>query len=171
MVRDPRDPDEAIIEGRDLKRMVFESGIIGAGVLGAFYYGVKRYGLGPGPATLAFNTLTLSELAHSLSSRSPYKNVFGGQKLPPNKYLTQAILGMGALQAIISVVPAARRLLGTTPMTPADLAAVAAGVLLPLVINEATKPSYKPVEEDEEFDTEAKAQEAVTTQTIEEQPA
>jgi Ca2+-transporting ATPase len=144
MERDPRDPEEAIIEGRDLKRMAFESGVIGAGVLGAFYYGMQRYGLGPAPATLAFNTLTLSELAHSLSSRSPYKNVFGGQKLPPNKHLTRAILGMAALQAVVSVVPGARKLLGTTPMGLADLAAVGAGVILPLIVNEATKPSYKP---------------------------
>jgi Ca2+-transporting ATPase len=159
MERDPRDPEEAIIEGRDLKRMVFESGVIGVGVLGAFYYGMQRYGLGPAPATLAFNTLTLSELAHSLSSRSPYKNVFGGQKLPPNKHLTRAVLGMAALQALVSVVPGARKLLGTTPMGIADLAAVGAGVVLPLVVNEATKPSYKPprdlIEEDHRLETDS----------------
>ncbi len=144
MERNPRDPDEAIIEGRDLKRMAFESGIIGLGTLGAFIYGMRRYGLGPAPATLAFNTLTLNELAHSLSSRSKYRTVFGGQKLPPNKHLTRAILGMAALQAFVSVVPAARRLLGTTPLGLADLAAIGAGVVLPLIINEATKPAYEP---------------------------
>jgi Ca2+-transporting ATPase len=86
----------------------------------------------------------MSELAHAYSSRSHYRNVFGGIKLPPNKALLAAIGGMTALQAVVSVVPGARRLLGTTPMGLIDLVAVAAGVLGPLIINEATKPSIPP---------------------------
>lgn len=141
MSRDPRDPNEAIIAGNDLKRMIFESGTIGLGVMGAYYFGMRRYGIGPAAATLAFNTLTMSELAHAYSARSHYRNVFGGVKLPPNKALMAAIGGMTVLQAIVTVVPGARRLLGTTPMGLLDLVAVAAGVLGPLIINEATKPS------------------------------
>ena len=142
MERMPRDPDEAIIEGRDLKRMAFESGVIGAGTMGAYLWGLRRYGNGAAASTLAFNTLTLNELAHALSSRSSHRNVFTSRRaLPPNPHLTRAILGMGALQAVVSVVPAFRRLLGTTPLGMADLGAIAAGVLLPLVVNEATKPA------------------------------
>jgi len=141
MSREPRDPNEAIIAGNDLKRMIFESGIIGLGVMGAYYAGMRRYGIGPGAATLAFNTLTMSELAHAYSSRSHYRNVFGGIKLPPNKALLAAIGGMTVLQAVVSLVPGARRMLGTTPLGLIDLVIVAAGVLGPLIINEATKPS------------------------------
>jgi len=38
------------------------------------------------------------------------------------------------------VLPGGRRLLGTTPLGMADLVAIGAGVLGPLVINEFTKP-------------------------------
>ncbi|MGB5199813.1 MAG: cation-transporting P-type ATPase, partial [Sedimenticolaceae bacterium] len=144
MSRDPRDPDEPIIGGEDLKRMIFESGTIGLGVMGAYYAGMRRYGIGPAAATLAFNTLTMSELAHAYSSRSEYRNVFGGVKLPPNKALLAAIGGMTALQALVTWAPAARRLLGTTPLGMIDLAIIAAGVLGPLIVNEATKPSIPP---------------------------
>ncbi len=144
MERDPRDPNEAIIAGKDLKRMLFESGAIGLGTFGAYMFGVKRYGIGPAAATLAFNTLTYNELAHAISSRSHYRNVFGGQKLPPNKHLTAAIVGMAVLQVVVSVTPGARTLLGTTPLGMADLVAIGAGVLGPLIINEATKPGYHP---------------------------
>jgi Ca2+-transporting ATPase len=141
MERVPRDPDEAIIEGRDLKRMTFESGIIGVGTMGAYLWGMKRYGGGAAASTMAFNSLTLNELAHSFSSRSSHRNVFTGRSsMPPNPHLTKAILGMGALQAVVSIVPAFRRLLGTTPLGVADLGVLAASVLLPLVVNEATKP-------------------------------
>jgi len=144
MDRDPRDPEEAIITSKDLKRMLFESGVIGLGTFGAYMFGVKRYGIGPAAATLAFNTLTYNELAHAISSRSHNRNVFGGQKLPPNKQLTAAIVGMAVLQVLVSVVPGARTLLGTAPLGMADLVAIGAGVIGPLIINEATKPTYRP---------------------------
>ncbi|WP_295884993.1 HAD-IC family P-type ATPase [uncultured Thiohalocapsa sp.] len=143
MDRPPRDPEEAIITREDLKRMTFESGMIGLGTAGAFIYGMRRYGLGPAPSTLAFNTLVMNELTHALSSRSRYRNVFGGEKLAPNKHLTRAVLGMAALQVVVSVVPGARRLLGTVPLGWMDLAAIGAGVILPLIVNEATKPRYR----------------------------
>ncbi len=146
MDRDPRDPDEPIIGGHSLKRMIFESGTIGLGVMGAYYVGMRRYGIGPGAATLAFNTLTLNELAHAVSARSDYRHVFGGQKLPPNKALVAANLGMLALQAIVSLVPFARTLLGTTPLKLFDLGVIAAGVMIPLVINEGTKPAAPQLE-------------------------
>lgn len=136
----PRDPDEPIISGRSLKRMGFESAVIGVGTMGAYLYGVKRYGIGAAASTLAFNTLTFNELVHSFSSRSPYRNVIGGQHLPPNPHLKRAILAMGGLQALVSTLPTTRRLLGTTPLKGADLLVIAAGVLLPLLINELTKP-------------------------------
>ena len=54
-------------------------------------------------STMAFNSLTLNELAHSLSSRSKYRNVFGGQSLSPNPHLLRAIGGMAGLQALVSI--------------------------------------------------------------------
>jgi Ca2+-transporting ATPase len=166
MTRPPRDPEEAIIEGRDLKRMVFESGVIGLGTLGAYLYGLRRYGSPIAASTMAFNTLTMNELAHSLSSRSPYRNVLGGQKLPPNKHLTRAILGMAALQALVSVVPGARALLGTAPLALADLAAIGAGVVLPLIVNEATKPTYRPVADESQTEPEAGTSEEPSTAEV-----
>jgi len=141
MGRPPRDPAEPIIGRKDLRRMAFESGVISLGALGAYLYGLRRYGVGPAASTLAFHTLTATQLAHALSVRSPYRNVFGGQRLPSNPHLTRAMLGMGGLQVAASLIPAARRLLGTTPLGLADLLVIGAGVLLPLIINEAAKPA------------------------------
>jgi len=141
MERPPRDASQSIIDGRNLKRMTFESGVIGVGTMGAFLYGVRRYGPGAAASTLAFNALTFNELAHAASARSPYRNVFGGQSLQPNKHLTAAIGGMAAAQVVVSVVPGFRRLLGTAPMSAGDLLVLAVSVLGPLVINEWTKPA------------------------------
>jgi Ca2+-transporting ATPase len=47
---------------------------------------------------------------------------------------------MTGLQAAVNLVPGLRRMLGTAPLGPGDLLVIAAGTLLPLVVNEATKP-------------------------------
>jgi len=144
MTRPPRSPDEKIISGPDLKRMTFESGVIGAGTLAAYFYGLRRYGDPAAASTMAFNTLTLNELAHALSARSAHRSIVGGKPLPPNPHLTRALLGMGGLQAAAALIPALRRMLGTTPLGLVDLMVIAGGVIGPLIVNEATKPAAPP---------------------------
>jgi hypothetical protein len=56
-------------------------------------------------------------------------------------------VGTAALQGVVSYLPITRRLLGTTPLALMDLAVIAAGVIGPLIVNEATKPSYRPEHE------------------------
>jgi Ca2+-transporting ATPase len=155
----PRKPEDAIISGTDLRHMTIESGIIGVGTMAAYLYGLKRYGPGAAASTLAFNTLTLNELAHAYSSRSEYRHVFNrNTDLQPNPHLNKAILGMAGLQAIVSFLPGPRQILGTAPMGLIDLFVIAGGVLGPLVVNEALKPPMPKlitVEEEEEVEEEA----------------
>jgi len=141
MTKSPRKSDDQIISRKDLKNMTIESGIIGVGTMAAYIYGLKRYGPGAAASTLAFNTLTLNELAHAYSSRSEYRHVFNGSSdLQPNPHLNKAILGMAGLQALVSFLPGFRQILGTAPMGVVDLAVIAGGVLGPLIVNEALKP-------------------------------
>lgn len=142
----PRKPEDAIISGKDLKHMTIESGIIGVGTMAAYIYGLRRYGPGAAASTLAFNTLTLNELAHAYSSRSEHRHVFNRNSgLPPNPHLNKAILGMAGLQALVSFLPGFRRILGTAPMGVFDMLVIAGGVLGPLVVNEAMKPAMPAV--------------------------
>ena len=84
--------------------------------------------------------------------------------------LLAAIGGMTALQVMVSVLPGARRLLGTTPIGLIDLVIVAAGVLGPLIVNEATKPS-PPLDADEETEADAEGAQATEKNTTQEQAA
>lgn len=141
MFKPPRKSEDVIISGKDLTKMTIESGIIGVGTMAAYIYGLRRYGPGAAASTLAFNTLTMNELAHAYSSRSEHRHVFNGSKdLQRNPHLIKAILGMAGLQVIVSVLPAARQILGTAPMGLIDLAVIAGGVVGPLIVNESIKP-------------------------------
>ncbi len=155
MQRPPRSSEETIIGGKDLTKMTIESGIIGVGTMAAYAYGLSRYGQGAAANTLAFNTLTLNELAHAYSSRSEHRHVFSrGSHLPANPHLDKAILGMAGLQLVVNLLPGFRNILGTAPMGMADLLVTGAGVLGPLVVNEALKPALPEIEpaDDEELD-------------------
>lgn len=137
--RPPRDPDESVIGRADLKRYGFESLTITAGALGAYGYGLLKYGQGPQANTLAFMALTLAQLEHAISCRSDTHGLFSREKLPPNRYLQAAVAGSVVLQASTVLLPPLRGFLGTTPLTLLDTGVVLAGSSLPFLVNEATK--------------------------------
>ncbi len=139
MHRPPRDPAEPVVRREDLGRMALESGVISLGALAAYGFGLARYGQGVQAGTLAFNTLTLAQLLHSLSCRSETPVLFGTHRLPANDYLDLALGGSLALQAVAMALPPLRALLGTAVPGLADLAVIGAGAVLPLLVNEASK--------------------------------
>jgi len=143
--RPPRDPARPIFTGGDFKRMTFEAGAITTGALGAYGYGLMRYGLGAQTSTLAFHSLTTGQLLHAISCRSETHSIFSSGKLPPNRYLTMAVGGSLAVQFLTMVVPGLRSLLGLAPVGLLDGLVISGSALLPLVVNEATK--QPPVDE------------------------
>jgi Ca2+-transporting ATPase len=137
--RPPRNPQRPIFTGADFKRMTFESGAITTGALGAYGYGIMRYGLGGQTSTLAFHSLTTGQLLHAISCRSETHSIFSSEKLPPNHYLTMALGGSLFLQFLTMVVPGLRSVLGLAPVGLLDGVVISASALLPLMVNEATK--------------------------------
>jgi Ca2+-transporting ATPase len=143
----PRDPHSPLLSKGDYKRMAFESSAITAGALGAYGYGIARYGLGAKAGTMAFQGLTLGQLLHAVSCRSERHSVFGKTKIPPNRYFNIAVWGSVLLQAFTMFIPGLRNILGITSLDLLDTAVVGCSALLPLAVNESTK--VLPEEEDE----------------------
>jgi P-type Ca2+ transporter type 2C len=139
MEQPPRDPAEPIIKTDDFKRITFEAATMTATSLAAYGYGVMKYGAGAGAGTMAFQSLTISQILHAISCRSETRSIFDAEKPPPNKYLTAAILGSLGLQAATQLIPGVRSLLGLTPLAASDFLVVGATSVLPLFISEATK--------------------------------
>jgi Ca2+-transporting ATPase len=135
----PRDPAEPIIPSADFKRIGFEAAMLSVGTLGAYGYGLWRYGTGAQANTLAFSSLTIGQLLHAFSCRSQTHGVLGATSLPANPYLTCAVGGSLALQLLTFIVPGLSGLLGLTPLTSLDGVVIGLSALLPLVVNEATK--------------------------------
>jgi Ca2+-transporting ATPase len=147
--RPPRDPQQPIFDKGDYERMAVESAVLTAGSMGAFAYGISRYGLGPQSSTLAFHALTTGQLLHAVSCRSERLGMFSQKGLPPNPYLTWAVGGSLVLQGLTLFIPGLRSLLNLTPVGLLDGLVIGGAALLPLVVNEATKTMTRTSAEDD----------------------
>jgi len=136
--RPPRNPQAPIFTTADFKRMAFESGVLTAGALSAYGYGMLRYGPA-GASTMAFHGLTTGQLLHAVSCRSEAHSIFSHEKLPPNRYLNLALGGSLFVQLGAMFIPGLRSILGLAPVGLLDGLVIGSTALLPLLVNEATK--------------------------------
>jgi Ca2+-transporting ATPase len=141
LARPPRESRGSLFSNADYKRMAFDAAAITAGSLGAYAYGLSRYGVGRQASSLAFQSLTIGQLLNAYSCRSRTQSLFDGYRLPPNPYLNAAILGSLALQGLTIWFPPVRRFLGVAPISLVDLSVIAASSFLSLAAIESAKTS------------------------------
>jgi Ca2+-transporting ATPase len=138
--RAPRDPREPILGTAEWKRIGIESGTMAGGALASYVYGLARYGAGAQASTCAFMSLTLAQLSHAVSCRSPERSLFDGRPAAPNHYLTAGLGVCFGLQALAVFFPPLRGLLGLAPIGLLDALAIGVSASVPFLLNEATKP-------------------------------
>jgi len=114
-----------------------DAGVMTLASLASFGYGLARYGAGPQARTLAFMSLTSSQLLYALAMRSPQPLRAGG--LQPNPMLRRAVSWTLVAQASTVLLPFARRVLRTTPIGPLDGLVVLVTAALPLLTRELLK--------------------------------
>ncbi len=139
LTKPPRDPKEPIIRRQDFKKIMIESGVLSAGALSAYGYGLVRYGRGPQANTLAFMSLSIGQLLHAFSCRSDHISIFSKEKLPPNRLLTQALAASVLLQISTLFVPGLRSLMQLSPVGLIDGLVIGGTAVAPLLINETAK--------------------------------
>jgi Ca2+-transporting ATPase len=128
---------EGLLDRRERRALALDSGAMTAAALASFGVGLARYGPGPQARTMTFMTLTSSQLLYALAMRSPRPLRLGG--LAPNPNLRHAVGWSLLAQAGTVLLPPLRRLLGTAPLGPADLAVVALTAVVPLAVRELYK--------------------------------
>ena len=114
-----------------------DAGTMTLASLASFGYGLARYGAGPQARTLAFMSLTTSQLLYALAMRSARPLRAGG--LQPNPMLHRAVGWSLVAQAGTVLLPFARRLLRTAPLGPLDALVVVSTAALPLLVRELLK--------------------------------
>jgi len=141
--RPPRDPRTPFATAGEFARYGREGLVISAGALATWAAArALRGAASPLPGTVAFHTLTTAQLLHALACRSDRRSLLpGAPPLARNPWLEVALPVSGALQLATMLLPPLRDLLALAPLGPLEIGLVAAGSVLPLLVNDALAPS------------------------------
>jgi Ca2+-transporting ATPase len=134
----PRDPREPIVPRPLLRRILAESGVIAAGALASYAFGLARHGRGPVAQTMAFASLVGAQLLHVPLARAGHGPVTAGQR-PPNHWLALGLGISAALQLVALFVPPVRAVLGGAALGLTDLGIAALGAVLPVAAIETER--------------------------------
>ena len=136
MEREPRDPKKSIFADGLLVSIILQGLVIGVVTLVAFNLG-NRTSVEDG-RTMAFITLTLSQLMHTFNVRSEDESIFK-IGLFTNKYLLGANLLSILLIAMLIIVPSLREIFKLTLIGTEYLLEVIGLSLMPIVLVEIKK--------------------------------
>jgi Ca2+-transporting ATPase len=138
--RPPLRRDGGMLDARDWRSLVTDGGMLTAAALAGYGVGLSRYGPGAQAKTMAFMTLTTSQLFFSLTSRSQTR--LTDRNLERNRLLERVVLASLAAQFGTVLLPPLRSLLRTSPLSAADLALCTAISLAPTVLRELSKRGH-----------------------------
>lgn len=138
--RPPRRPDQRMFSRQELGHIAVEGLFLTLGALGAYVYGIRRYGSPAAGRGVSFVALATAQLLHAFSTRSEKAHLFGAEPVAHNPYLPLSVGGGIALTVGMQLFPATRRWLGSTRALPLlDWAVAALGAFGPLLVNELVK--------------------------------
>lgn len=133
----PTNPKESIFSGGVFADILLEGCLIGAVSLAAYCFG--RFSIGGGETaarTMAFCTLSISQLIHAFDVRSE-KSVFLAKN--HNPWLFLAFFSGLFLQCAVCVFPSLATVFSTTPLGIHEILAVALFSLVPFLVSELQK--------------------------------
>ena len=142
MARPPRDPHASLFAHGFAARLAWQGAMVGALTLAAWLLGGWVL---PGPAapmaaanTMAFATLTLSQLFHAFDVRSEEASLFHIGVFS-NPAMNRAFLIGLVMQLAVLCVPPLQAVFRTVPMSPIQWAAVLALAVTPVAVCECAK--------------------------------
>ena len=141
MEKPPRPAGATLFDQSFTFRLAWQGALVGALTLGAWLLGAHILPCADplGAAnTMAFATLTLSQLFHAFDVRSEDRSLFH-IGLCSNRAMNKAFLIGLAMQLAVLCLPPLRAVFGTVPLTPEQWGAVAALALAPVAVCEAVK--------------------------------
>lgn len=136
MYKKPKSKKKGLFSDGLWKKILIEGVTIGVLTLLSFNLGTSLYGIKVG-RTMAFLTLGLSELVHSINVRSD-KSIFE-IGLFSNKYLNLALLIGGALQILVVIIPPIANIFDVVPLTSRQWIYTGSLSILPIILIESIK--------------------------------
>jgi Ca2+-transporting ATPase len=140
MRRPPRPPDEPIVNREMQLGIIIQSIAITAATLTGFWIGLRWFPDNLRMAqTMAFATLSISELLRAYTSRSERYNLFWHIKVFSNRFMQYAVLGSLVVLLAVMYIPFIQPIFNTTSLGWRAWSAVLPLLLVPSIAAEITK--------------------------------
>src|SRR5258706_8268427 len=107
--------------------------------MGAYLYGILRYGPGAQASSMAFLSMSAAQLLHALSARSETAGPFSVAAPAPNPLMGISVLAGFGLLALSQLTPGLGGLLGTVRIGVLDSLCCAGAAAASFLVNEAAK--------------------------------
>ncbi len=128
MHRHPRDPQQPLLTGFFIWRVLMVSVLMMAGALGLFLWELERGSSLETARTMAVSAVVVSEMFYLLNSRYLYRSILSREGLLGNRHVLAAIAVCGLLQLIYVHTGPLQQIFGATHLTVAEwLRVLAAG--------------------------------------------
>jgi len=142
MERPPRDAKAGLFDRKFTFRLLWQGLMVGALTMAAYAIGLSAPTV-PGQEgavanTMAFATLTLTQLFHAFNVRGEETSIFELGVLR-NPAMNRAFLAGAALQLAVLLIPPLQGVFSVVPMSPRQWAAVLALAMAPIPVCEVTK--------------------------------
>lgn len=134
----PRGGKERLFDGKFTFRLIWQGVMVGGLTLAAYFLGLFRFGDSAAANTMAFATLTLTQLFHAFNVRSETASLFA-MGVFSNRAMNKAFLAGLAMQLAVLLLPPLRAVFSTVPLTALQWMTVAALALVPVAVCEVSK--------------------------------
>ncbi len=138
MEEKPRDAKEKLFNRRFSIRLLWQGAMVGALTLLAYGIGYRYFANPAAANTMAFATLTLSQLCHAFDVRSEEQSILHIGLLS-NSAMNKAFCAGLALQLAVLLFPPLQQIFGVVDLEAAEWAVVAGLALTPVAVCELVK--------------------------------
>lgn len=138
MEEPPRGGQEKLFDGKFTFRLLWQGLMVGGLTLAAYFLGLTRFDDGAVANTMAFATLTMTQLFHAFNVRSETASLFS-LGLFSNKAMNKAFVVGMAMQLAVLLLPPLQAVFSTVPLTGLQWMTVAALALAPVAVCEIVK--------------------------------
>ena len=135
----PRNPNSPLFSNREYLDMAKESAVITGNAMATYLFGYFKYGAGARASTMAFHSLTASQLLHAMTCRTEYKNTLADENIPRNRYLDLAVGGSLILQILIGFIPGMKNIMNLSPLNIRDILLITGSSLFSAFVNDLLK--------------------------------
>jgi Ca2+-transporting ATPase len=148
----PHDPRAPILTPSDFRHILREGAVMGSAALVGYILSGGAAGAARA-STVTFHGLTLAQLLHGIASRSETRGFAAEFYRPASPKLYGALAASAALQFVVQLFPATRRLIGLAPIGPNELlgiaglalGATAANDTIGYLLRDGSEPSRPPL--------------------------